>query len=667
MKFKNISCLAMLGAMLSAMPAFVSCNDYLDQEPQDKVTPEKYFSAEADLAAYTIKYYNFQSINPGSYGMGVWAYDNGTDNQAGKNASNRWDPGQWKVGDSNPWNFEQVRHCNYFFDKVLPKYEAGQITGVAANVKHYIGEMYVLRAYAYFSLLQNIGDCPIFETALPDEESVLMEASKRQPRNKVARFILADLDKALELLSTTSPSGTRVRITRDVALLFRSRVALYEGTFEKHHKGTAFVPNGNGWPGDKALATDYNADTEINFFLDEAMKSAKEVGDKYVGKLSENTDVAEGMDVNLASKNPYYTMFCDENMEQYPEVLMWRQYSLAKGVTHNIQMQLERNGGGTGWTRGLVNSFLMANGLPIYDANSGYDANWETQGIDATLQQRDSRIRIFTKGDKSVDYYSANGAPLYYEIDWLLKGDSETRAVTGFAVKKGKHYSAGMQLNHHYGTSGFPVFLASEALLNYMEACVERKGDVDGTAEAYWQALRTRAKVSTDFRATVAATQMAKEAEGDWGAYSHNKLVSPLLYNVRRERRNELMGLGMRWADLQRWRSCDQINGYQVEGMHYWGSVYETQFAGTCKVDEVGETGNMSPQSKSVYVRPYQIVPVKNRFYDGYKFTPAHYLTPLPQSVFRKTATNKSDLTTSVVYQNPGWGRVDGEGATAVE
>ena len=44
---------------------------------------------------------------------------------------------------------------------------------------------------------------------------------------------------------------------------------------------------------------------------------------------------------------------------------MWREYNEAQGVTHNIQMQLMRNGGGTGWTRGLVNSFLMEADIPI--------------------------------------------------------------------------------------------------------------------------------------------------------------------------------------------------------------------------------------------------------------------------------------------------------------
>ena len=81
---------------------------------------------------------------------------------------------------------------------------------------------------------------------------------------------------------------------------------------------------------------------------------------------------------------------------------------------------------------------------------------------------------------------------------------------------------------------------------------------------------------------------------------------------------------------------------------------------------QVIQFSNMSDQNISgVYVRPCQITKLNNLAWDGWDFTPAHYLTPLPQKVFRETADgDKSDLSTSVVYQNPGWGMIDGEGPT---
>ena len=677
MKLKYLN-IFLLGVSLAG---FTSCNDFLDKEPESSVTPAAYFTAEADLAAYSINLYNFFTcIAPGSYGISVFGNDNATDNQAATGYSTRWVPGEWKVGSTTSddergaaWNFFQIRDCNYFFQEVLPKYEAGQISGSEANIRHYIGEMYVLRAYAYFDKLQNIGDCPIIETVLTDEQESLIEASKRRPRHEVARFILSDLDKAVEFLSNEAPGGKN-RISKNVAYLLRSRVALYEGTWLKHHKGTAFVPGGQGCPGDASALDGFNIDTEINYFLEEAMKSAKVVGDQLVGNLVNNTDAAEGMNVSFASLNPYYTMFCDEDMENYSEVLMWREYLESQNVTHNIQMQLQNNGGGSGWTRGLVNSYLMRNGLPIYAAGSGYDPEWEKEGITATLKDRDSRIQIFTKKDGDIENYTSAGTINYVDLEWVVKGNNETRMVTGYAIKKGKHYNDYMQTLHHKGTTGSIIFRGTEALLNYMEACYEKNGNIDGTADNYWRALRTRAKVDPDYTKTIAATDMTKEAEGDFGAYSHGQLVDPTLYNIRRERRNEFIGEGMRWTDLKRWRACDQVNGYQVEGMRYWGSVYEgtwTDDAGKdlVIVDVDGGTGYISSEAVSgVYIRPYQISRINNSVFNGYKFTPAHYLSPLPQSAFRQTAGgDQTDLNSSVIYQNPGWPKVAGQGASEVK
>ena len=674
MKFKYLSIL-MLGASLTGLTA---CNDFLDKVPESAVTPDSYFMAEADLAAYSINLYNFNTIPTGKYGLSIFADNDHTDDQIAMNSSSRWVPGQWLVGSSTSdsdrnavWNFFQIRDCNYFFDQVMPKYEAGQITGNEANIRHYIGEMYVLRAYAYFLKLQEIGDCPIIETALPDVEETLVEASKRRPRHKVARFILSDLDKAITYLSEEAPGGKN-RISKDVAYLLKSRVALYEGTWLKHHDGTAFVPGGPGWPGSDNEG--YNAQTEISFFLGEAMNAAKVVGDKMVVNLVENTDTPEGMSPALASINPYYTMFCDTDMSGYSEVLLWRQYNQSLGVTHNVQKESQHSGGGTGYSRGLVNSFLMRNGLPIYAAGSGYDAEWEKAGVAATLQDRDSRIQLFTKKDGDVESYLTDGGATYVDFNWVVNGNNETRMTTGFAIKKGKHYDVYQQITHNVGITGSLVFRGTEAMLNYMEACYELNGSIDGTADKYWRALRTRAKVNPDYNVTIAATDMAKEALGDFGAYSKGQLVDATLYNIRRERRNEFIAESLRWMDLKRWRACDQVKDYQMEGMRYWGSIYDGALTNDngdnlAVVSVEDGKGNMSDQNISgVYIRPYQISSVNNSVFNGYNFTPAHYLSPLPQSAFRQTASgDKTDLETSVIYQNPGWPKVAGQGATSVK
>ena len=633
-----------------------SCNDFLDREPLDQVTPQMYFRSADDLAAYTIRDYPFTTVTS-AYGINLFGLDNHTDNQAGTGYPTFWQPGQMKVPSAaGSWDWAKIRNANYFFENVLPKFEKGEISGNQEHVKHYIGEMYVIRAYNYYQKLVTYGDFPIVTEVLPDEEEVLIEASKRSPRYKVARFILEDLDKATELLMETPPNGKN-RISKNVAHLLRARVALFEGTWEKYHKGTAFVPGGPGWKGNSADIAGYNIDSEIDYFLSEAIKSAKIVGDQIVESLAENTDTEEGMSPDLQSINPYYTMFCDENMESYDEVLMWKRFSKQAGVTNNLQMELERNGGGSGWTRGMVNSFLMRNGLPIYASGSGYDPEWEKEGVNKTLEGRDSRIQLFTKKPGDVNFYKNDGSADFSTIRFVF-GDAGSQAITGYIIKKGKHYSQTMAQDHDSGTSGGIVFRGAEALLIYMEASYEKTQSVDATSSKYWKALRRRAQVDEDFEKTITATVMSEEAKGDFAAYSHGQLIDPVLYNIRRERRNELSAEALRWDDLKRWRAMDQLknNPYRVEGMLYWGSKYEDELDDLAVVDP--EKGNISSPSLSNYILPYEKITVNNTIatQKGFLFTPAHYLEPIGMDVFRLTASDKTNFETSIIYQNPGWG-----------
>ena len=103
-----------------------------------------------------------------------------------------------------------------------------------------IRDRYVNRAYSYFQLFTKFGDLPIVTTALPDIQGELVEASKRQPRHKVARFIIEDLKKAEDMLLNNPPGGKN-RISKNVAYLLHARVALYEATWEKYHRGTCLL------------------------------------------------------------------------------------------------------------------------------------------------------------------------------------------------------------------------------------------------------------------------------------------------------------------------------------------------------------------------------------------------------------------------------------------
>ena len=136
------------------LSALSSCDDFLDREPLDLISSEQYFYSADDLAAYTINHYSFPTHE--GWSLGTLNNDNGTDNQVSGSANQSlYVKDIWIVPSNAPsWNFERIRAFNYFFENVLPKYEAGEISGDATLIKHYIGEAYFLRAYEYFIKLQ---------------------------------------------------------------------------------------------------------------------------------------------------------------------------------------------------------------------------------------------------------------------------------------------------------------------------------------------------------------------------------------------------------------------------------------------------------------------------------------------------------------------------------
>ena len=642
--------------------------DFLDREPPSNVTPEGYLNTENDLAAYTVTRYNFPSHS--GYSVGTFGHDNHTDNQASSGYNNRWVPGEWRVPQSGGnWNFSNIRQLNYFLEQVLPKWEAEELIGSTSNIEHYIGEGYFLRAYEYFNKVQVLGDFPIVTQTLLDEMDELITASKRSPRNEVARFILSDLDKAIELLLADAPGGTN-RINKHAALLLKSRVALHEATWLKYHKGTPFVPGGSGWPGEgKVPDFSIDIDGEIDFFLTQAMSASEQVADAIA--LTPNIPASEEEPGYDASQNPYFTMFADMDLSGYSEVLLWRDYDEAKGihhfVNHYLNSERESGGGNTGYTRGFVDNFLMENGLPIYAPGSGYAGD---DYISDVKVDRDHRLQLFMMSPGELKYTNKtapDGTPLELEIPDLT-GLSERKHVTGYSIKKGFSYL--LENSDPSGDeTGSVVFRATEAYLNYIEASYLKEGAVNSKAAEYWRAIRERAGVDPDFTKTAAATDITKEAENDFAAYSAGELLNdPILYNIRRERRGELMAEGMRYFDLKRWRALDQLaaNPHIIEGFKIWGPMQDRYSdAELVEPSEGGNNATVSSSEESDYLMPYRInVGSGNLVSDGYSWAKAHYLDPIATEHFLiTTPEGSSDMSTSVIYQNPGWTTDAGSGA----
>lgn len=630
-----------------------SCNDFLDREPLDEITPQVYFETAEQLGTYALTQYNFNAHFGNGYDFGVFEDDNDTDIQISANGNQeRWVPGILRVpddksyNDSEGWTFNDIYKINYFFEQVLPKYEAGVISGNESDIRHYIGEMYMIRANAYFKRLKLFGDFPIIENVIPlDDKEAQIKANERRPMNEVGRFILSDLDKAIEFMEVDASDDTRRnRLTQDAAYLLKSRVALYLGTWLKNFKGTAFVPGGTGWPGSSKSYHNnlqIDLDAEVNYFLDEAMNASKYIADKI--PLVANTKTAYE-----ESNNPYVLMFTDKDLSVYDEVIFWRagdaaSYKVGYGYAHT------QGGSGCGYTRAYINSFLMADGSPIY-SSSEYSGD---EFLADVKTGRDNRLVQFLKIKDDVMTVLENGNQVLFPAPQILT-TAEYKSATGYDLKKGLTMSVDDKTQNNQ-VSGVIEYRAAEAYLNYIEACYTRKGIIDSDAERYWRAIRERAGVDPDFRKTISLTDMEKES-GLLSAYTAGELVDATMYNIRRERACEFMSEGKRWDDLRRWRSMDQLvsSDYQVEGFKLWGEM-QNWYTGLHYSGDGSGLANVSSPSLSQYLRPYQIVTTNNNLYNGYSWTPANYLSPIEISQFLITAENTGDLSTSPLYQNPGW------------
>ena len=634
-----------------------SCNDFLEIKPLSNITPENYFKDDGQLGAYTINMYKVFPI-----GMnGIFGQDVHTDDFASLTYSNKFVPGQLQVAQSGgDWSFTEISECNYFFEQVLPLWKSNKIAG--SYVDHYIGEMYFLRAYIYFNKLKALGDFPIIRTTLPDNMDVLTAASKRAPHNEVARFIISDLDSAIMLMDHNPPGGTN-RLSDVCAQLVKSRVALYEGTWLKYFDGTAFVPNGPNWPGkDKDYNAGYNypsgsIDAEIQFFLAQAMEASKAVADATpleinTMALQEEDSHQEFAEARMA--NPYSSMFGANDMSGFREILLWRKYDLGLGVTNNVGVYGQKGNYGGGLTRGMVDGFLMKNGLPIYASGSGYAGD---DSISLTRINRDGRLWLFLKEPgqlniliPSTEATHSNPVEGYPPITNLTPSEGY---FTGYTSGKGLNYNA-EHGQGNFGFQGIPVFRAAEAYLNYIEACYEKNGSLDGSAQSYWQQIRSRAGVDPDFQKTIDATDLQEEAKNDWGVYSAGSFVDKTLFNIRRERRSELMDEGFRTMDLHRWRAMDQlvVTPYHIEGFKLWGPMKDW-YDPSVLTYSIGDKSTVSDPALSVYLRPYEKTPTSLVF-DGYQWHMAHYWNPIALQHFLITAGG-NDVTRSPIYQNPGW------------
>ena len=497
LNIKNVGACLLLGGTLLTV---TSCNDLLDLDPVSQITPDSFYKTADQLGAYMINYYG-ELQNPfsgamfhgGGYDDGIARSDGNTDIQVvGGGNTQLFVPDKWEVSGGKQlqgW-YGTVRAFNYFLKTAEAKNEAGEIEGDDKLILNYIGEGYFFRALTYYRMLALYGDLPIVTEVLEDNNDVIVENSKRAPRNEVVRFILSDLDKAIERLYDRDHFKGQ-RVNKQTAALLKSRVALFEATFEKYHKGSGRVPGDANWPGAKMAYNQgktFNIEAEIDFFLDEAMKAATlAVG---TTELTTNNGVLQPEIGQIEGWNPYFEMFSQPSLKDVPEVLLWKEYNFDLGIKHNA-IYRSRIGARSGYTRPFIESFLMKDGLPIYATGGQYQYKGD-KTIDDVKTDRDLRLQLFVWGESTLVFSDPDAGEEQvgdtFDFPNLISLEAQTRMISGYQSRKfyAYDYSQGKS-DEQQGTNACPAFRVAEGMLNYLEACYEKNGRLDATAASYWR------------------------------------------------------------------------------------------------------------------------------------------------------------------------------------
>lgn len=298
---------------LSAAIACISCEDMLDYQPKDRLSPDTYFKTETDCELWTNNYY---TVFPSAEGIYSEPYDVIVRDVLADEISGVRKP---MPTDGN-WNWEKLREMNFFLSR------ASQIEDESVRLE-YEGLTRFFRAYFYFEKVKRYGDVPWVDRPLGSDEEELYKG--RESRESVMEKVMEDVDFAIANL----PEVQNVyRVTRWTARALKSRIALFEGTFRKYH----------GLDG-----------------YEEFLQACVNASEPFLtGPYS----------IYTSGSTPYQDLFTSQNAIE-TEIILARAYTSAiSGMTHDVNGHLTgATMGRPGMTRNVVNMYLMRDGSRYTD------------------------------------------------------------------------------------------------------------------------------------------------------------------------------------------------------------------------------------------------------------------------------------------------------------
>ncbi|WP_289063736.1 RagB/SusD family nutrient uptake outer membrane protein [uncultured Zobellia sp.] len=486
---------------LIVMFAFaISCEDgFLEREPLDIISEDVVYNDQGYVESVLYRLYNYmpvgfpgrgQTNHPGKNANGFSSIlDNNTDIAMTKSG---WIE-SWKVirpglidPTNNPLdNWDVLYKGIYLSNTILSNIQDSELD---ADVKvRIIAEARFIKAFLYFDLARRYGAVPLIKELQSIDDDLLLP---RTPVEEVYAYIDEEFTAAAADLPSVAdmPDSELGRATKEAAWAFNGRAQLFAKNYARSAELSKAVIDGGGYtlsPDYEGLFQTYGGDPEVIFEV-----------------LFNGTDKGHGMD----------------------KIMLPFSYRADWGSQCNP-------------TQEFVDSYEMANGLPITDPASGYNPLKPYEG-------RDSRFYatiLFQGADfmgREMDVIFPDG------VDAPLR--TGLHSITGYYIRKFMDQSAPFGVDFGQSKQSWIEMRLAEVLLNYAEA----QNEISGPDASVYTAINS-------VRARAGQPDLAM---GLSKADMFNAIVH--------ERKIELALEGHRFWDLKRWgMGVEVLNNKVFTGM----------------------------------------------------------------------------------------------------
>jgi len=615
--------------LFSSLFVLTSCNDFIDRPNRDTLDDDLYWESEKNLELFANGFYEyyFQGYGTGWGGSGYTVFYNdysisdviSMESQMAYDFPNSIPETSSTAAKGWYGMMIALRKANIFIDRIENRAKP-KITEEA--YRHWLGVARFFRGWEYARALMVYGDMPYYDATVPTDNDELL-FKDRDPRTFIADKVLEDFEYAINNCRSDRNYGY---VEKHVVAACASRYMLYEGTWQVYHDATF----GGG-------------DTErAKKYLRAALNFAEIVMQS--GRYAIQTDIR--------------TLFGSNSLSDNREVIIAREY-IRSSVYHTVATYCNPRFDYQWYgapNHKLISSLLCIDGKPQGTSDLIDPANFSEYELSNLLKKVDPRLGM-SISDTLVNRGSYSG---YYTRKFIPR---EGEINSGAALWNGNNETA------------CPVIRYAEILLNYIEAKAELEklgegmvgqADIDMTINA----IRNRPLDETGIAQGLVKLP-AMELNAIPVDNKRDADVSPLIWEIRRERMIELLYECTRFDDVRRWKKIEYFNN-DLYPETLWGSYVDLSRRETGKYlivysNAATQEINLTATRANIYgiydgsdtyeAFSKSMDPAENKGFrlisrtSRLEVKPERaYLTPIPKNQIDLYADNGY-----VLRQNPGW------------